>query len=380
MKQILVGLALIVLVIGTAVTGCAKPALAPAPAPTTVPIRIGATVPLSGFDVEAGNQVLMGIKLAFEEINWKIADRPIELVAEDAGFDTAQANSKIRKMILSDKIDLLLGPYGLNMVDVGLRDLYADHLIVRVFLYANERMHEKLDSKYIFRPAFNGAEQISPLIGDIAYKEKGYRNAVCFAPQFTDGQGMVRGFKKVFEGLGGKVIQEFYAPLGCVDFAPYLIKVDVDNADVVYAFLFGGDAIKFVKQYAEYGLKERLPMLPWTSVVYDTHLPFEGDAALGIESVYCYTESLDTPENNRFKKAIWDTFEKEVHAECEVGYVAAKVAIKGLQAVNGNIEQGNIEQADALVAAIEKVSFEAPRGPFKWGPDIGQPRIFISCG
>ena len=46
------------------------------------------------------------------------------------------------------------------------------------------------------------------------------------------------------------------------------------------------------------------------------------------------------------------------------GYTAAKVAILGLQAV-----QGNVEDKDKLVVAIEKLKLESPRGSFRFGAD-----------
>ena len=86
---------------------------------------------------------------------------------------------------------------------------------------------------------------------------------------------------------------------------------------------------------------------------------------LGCSCIYWYGHNLNTAENQRFKKSYADVFGAEaakiIAPHDEHGYLAAKIVIKGIQAVNGNVKD-----VDRMIRAIEKLEFEAPKGPFKF--------------
>ncbi len=66
----------------------------------------------------------------------------------------------------------------------------------------------------------------------------------------------------------------------------------------------------------------------------------------------------------KFRKAFLDKYKVDVSYGAEVGYMAAKVLILGLEAV-----QGDAENIDKLSEAIEKLDFKSTRGRFRFGPE-----------
>lgn len=365
---LVVGLLLIVaLVIGS--LSCAKPAppttptLTPSPTPTPTspakPIKIGAIAPLSGFAASDGKRIIQGMQLALDEVNYEVAGRKIELLVEDDAWDTAVGVAKGKKLVLSDGVSVLL-PYVGTIIE-GLRDFFHENKIITISTQGGTwALAEQRWSKYFFRSAYSPAQE-TRVQGYVAYTKKGYRTAVTMTSDFPAGHENADGFKLVFEKLGGKVIQEIWTPMGAIDFAPYLAKVDT-KANMLWAFYFGADAIRFVKQYAEYGLKDKVTPFLYGSCVDSDYLPAQGDAALGIEDVFMYSNILNTPENTRFRQAFAAKFKgEEGSLYSEHGYVAIKMLLLGLQAV-----KGKVEDTDALIAALEKVKFEAPRGPLRF--------------
>src|SRR3989442_734505 len=97
-----------------------------------------------------------------------------------------------------------------------------------------------------------------------------------------------------------KLVEEIYPPLNTPDFAPYLAQAGAEKADAVYAWFAGADAIRFVKQYREYGIGEKMPLTGHAVLVDDTIMPAVGDAALGIVTMGSYTSTLANPENKAF--------------------------------------------------------------------------------
>ncbi len=325
------------------------------------PIKVGVIVPLTGFAVEDGKQYSRAINLAFEEIGWKIGNRKIEVIVEDDAYNPTVAVQKIKKLAYSDKVKIVLGPQATASA-LAIHPFIRDNKILTIVLMATT---DQLNTgsnfvKHWFRVSF--CKQISNVAGYAAHK-KGYGKAAIVIPDFVSGYDEAVGFRKVFEKVGGKVIQEIRVPLGSIDMAPYLMKID-PSANVIYAFFFGEDAPRFIKQYVEYGLNKRIPMLAHGATVDLPYLKAPGDAVLGVESVYFYCENANIPEMVRFRKAFLDKHKVDVSYAAESGYMAAKVLILGLQAV-----KGNDENLDNLVSAIEKLDFQSTRGRFRFGPE-----------
>ena len=135
-------------------------------------------------------------------------------------------------------------------------------------------------------------------MGKWMFKNTPYRNMVITASDFSAGHHSVGAFKAGFEEAGGKVIKEVYPKLGTMDFAPFMTAIDVKGADAVYAWYAGTDAVRFVQQYQEFGLKKRIPLYGYAVLTDDPYLPTMGDAALGIITSCRYAWSIDTPKTS----------------------------------------------------------------------------------
>jgi branched-chain amino acid transport system substrate-binding protein len=306
--------------------------------------------------------MLRGTKLAFKEANWEVAGRKIEMLTEDDMLNPGVTVTKVKKFFFSDKINLLIGPYtgasGLAIIDF----IKANKLVTVSGQAALASLTEDKFTPYFFRSSFNDAGQATPFEGWLTYR-MGHRKVACISLDTAYGHACLDGFKKVFEKLGGKVTQEIYTPQGStMDFAPYLAKIDTSQIDLIYSWLTGSDALRFVKQYSEYGYK-KTPLFG-ANMIGETYLPELRDAALGIHGMLHYIQSLPNPENQRFLKMYSDEYGPELTRQIAAfdvqGYECGKLILKGLQAV-----QGRVEDSDALIKALEKVQFDSPRGPFK---------------
>jgi branched-chain amino acid transport system substrate-binding protein len=175
-------------------------------------------------------------------------------------------------------------------------------------------------------------------MGKWIYKNTPYRNIVGISSDFVGGHDSIDAFKAGFQEAGGKVIKEVYPKLGTMDFAPFLAAIDVKGADAVYAPFFGIDAIKFVQQYQEFGLKNRLPLFGFVTLVDEQYLPSMGDAAIGIISIGQYPLTLDTPQNRAFHKAYETKFKEPLFRYVEMGYAAAKLIGAVAESLKGEVE------------------------------------------
>src|SRR5262249_56258897 len=140
------------------------------------------------------------------------------------------------------------------------------------------------------------------------------------------------------------------------------------EVDAVSAASAGADALRFVRQYADAGLKERLPLIGSGNFTDEHVLRNMDDSALGIVTALHYSAALATPANQRFVKAYEARFNQMPSYYSEGPYAAGSALKAALEAVGGEIED-----APKFLGALRKVNVtDAPRGPITLD-DYGHP-------
>jgi branched-chain amino acid transport system substrate-binding protein len=329
-------------------------------------IKVGFMAPLSGIFAQAGKDMLEGIRLAFEQTGYQSAGRKIELIEEDSEGNPAVAQAKYRKLVTQDHIHVLTGVL-LSNIGYGLIQPIERDQLPTLFLTTPDDLTKKNVSKWILRTNFAASQPMHPL-GDYAAKMLKYKKVVTIAMDNPFGHEQIGGFQRVFEDAGGRVVQKIWVPLNALDFAPYLTQVGKD-ADAVCAVFVAAQGVRFIKQYAEYGLKARLPLIG-SGVMTDEHVIRNlGDEAVGAVGALIWAPTLTTPANRTYLKL----------AEAKVGrtpayFTAIMYSAGRWVAEAARIVEGRVEDRERFLAAIRKASetVEDPRGPIKLD-DLGNP-------
>ena len=123
------------------------------------------------------------------------------------------------------------------------------------------------------------------------------------ASDFVTGYEQSKGFKAGYEKAGCKIVKEIMAPLGTVDFAPFLSQVPVGEVDAVWAMFFGADAIGCVKQYDAFGLKAKLPLVGSGGLPDERLLAPMGARRSASQTSTFYVTTFDTPANREFVRS-----------------------------------------------------------------------------
>ena len=321
------------------------------------PVKIGFIYADSGSAAQAGVDMRDGFLLYWSEIGNKAGGRPVEVLLETTGTNKPdEALTKARKLVERERVQLLGGIIATPEA-YALRPYVIEKKIPTVIMNAGaDELTKKLRSPYIFRSSFSNSDGSHPF-GDWAYRQ-GYRKMVLMASDFGGAIEHIGGVARTFTEAGGRIIQEIYPPLGAPDFAPYLAQIKRE-ADVVATAIFAADSLRLVKQYDEFGLKEKIP-LAGKALTWEDVLPAQGEAAVGVINVSHYSTALDTPENKRFVQAFEGKYKKPAAGFAEQGYVGAQMIAKALEAV-----KGNVENQEAFLAALRRVEVDAPRGKVK---------------
>jgi len=330
---------------------------------TKEPIKIGLLNTYTGPLAVNGAEINEGIRLYWEdEMGNQVAGRPVRLIADDDESKPDVGLTKVKKLSERDGVHMILGPVS-SGVALAIRDYLVERRVPLIITQAtaNVLTAEKA-SPTVFRTAMSSYQQEAGGGYYVAAK-LGYKRIAVVALDYVAGQEQAEGFIKAFMESGGKSVERVFFPLGTIDVAPYVTKIQnkAQDFDAVIGILWGPSAPQWLKAWQEYGLKDKLPLLTLGETVNETYLRQVGDAALGIVSWLPYSPVLDTAENKRFVQAMNKKYKKEPVYNTHLGYIAAKAVGEALKTVNGNVE----DQARFL-DALRKVRFEAPGGTFRF--------------
>ncbi|MCI0548039.1 MAG: ABC transporter substrate-binding protein [Candidatus Rokubacteria bacterium] len=340
----------------------------------SAPLKVGLVLPYTGVYAVLGESITQAMELVFARENWTVAGRKIEMVKEDDEMKPPVGIRKTEKLIDSDKVDILTGPVHSGIL-MGMRDkVHSSKTILIVSNAGADAISRERCSKWIFRTSFSNWQPCQPMGGWVA---KNVANEVFLtAPNYQAGKDMMNAFKETFVPAGGKVIDEDYPKLGETDYAPYLTKIRQSKAKAVFCFFSGSDAVNFVKQYDQFGLKQTTKLTGAGFLTEPDVLPAQGNSALGVITGHFYTPLLDNPVNREFVKDFRARFGGKMPDgfACQ-GYDTAEVIVRALKAVGGNTQD-----KEKLVATIEKIEFDSPRGRFRFDPrthNVIQPFIYV---
>ncbi len=330
------------------------------------PIKVGFIAPFTGPFAAQGKDMLMALQQYFEEIGYQVGGRKIEVIMEDDEGNPATALTKTRKLVEKDGVHIMSG--GMSAaVGYALAPYIDSKGIPMTYpLMAPDDLTQRKIFKWIVRTGWTSSQPNHPL-GEYAYNVLKYRKVTTMGMDFAFGWESVGGFQKVFEELGGRVLQKLWIPMTTQDFSPYLSQISKD-ADAVYGLFSGRLTMQFVKQYQEFGLKAKLPLFGGGTTTDEHALPSMGDEALGIITTLHYSEALDNPANKKFVKGFREKAKKAASYYSEGTYTGARWIAEAIKNINGDVEN-----SQKLLEALRKVEIkDVPRGPFKLD-DYGNP-------
>jgi branched-chain amino acid transport system substrate-binding protein len=325
------------------------------------PIRVGVMLPFSKIMASLGDSTMTGVMFGVKQLGAEIEGRPVEIVREDDAADPSLGLSKVRKLVERDNVDVIVATIS-SGVAAAIRNYIHDSK--RLWLNpiaTNDNLAEKECSKYHFRFSAS-AWQISAPLGTWGRAKLGDR-AYVLASNYVYGQQTSAHFKKTFTAAGGQIVGEAFPPLGTTNFAPYFPPLRDAKPTLAFVNFVGSDAVAFVKQYAEFGLKTIKPIAP-VNLVSEDVLPAQGQAAVGFYSISYYSPTYDIPRNRWYAKAY-----KEFSGGKEPDHFNS-AGFDVMQALYGAVKavKGDVSRKDQMIQWLESAKIDSPGGPLRFDP------------
>lgn len=321
-------------------------------------IKIGLIHPFSGPLATPGKEATNGFVLYFEQQKNTVADRPIRIIQEDTAGIPARGIERTRRLVERDQVHLLTGVTS-SAVGYAIRDYIHEKKVPLVIMGAAgaNGLTAGRASPYIFRTSFTNRQFNAPF-GKFACEKLGYKRVAVMSSDFITGHEQSSAFEDGMKSAGCEVTVKILAPLGTVDFTPFLSRIPAGDVQAVWAMFFGADAIAFVKQYDQLGLKARLPLIGSAGLIDERILASMGKSAYGIVAPVTYFSDLENEGNGPFVQAYKARYGALPGSTSSGGYVAAMAIAKALEMVGGKIED-----TEAFLSALRKVNLPAtPQG------------------
>ena len=319
------------------------------------PIRVGLVTVKTGPLASGGIDMERGLQQFMRERNHTLAGRKVELLVADSGGVPAQARTKIQELVERDRIHVMIGPLDAASA-LAADDYIRQQKLLTLSVAAAEDMTQRKPNPWFTRGTSTSSQSAQPL-ADYCYKTLKYRRMVTIADDIAYGHEMCAGFQRVFEDLGGKIVQKTFPPLTVPDYGTYLAQLKT-NADGIFLGFAGSNGFRYLRQFNEYGLKGKIAPVGGMTALDEAVLRNMGDEALGTVTSCWYSAEIDNPVNQKFAAAFRSEWKYDPGFYAAATYVEGAVLEATLQAI-----RGNIEDKDAFMKAVRGIKVDTARGP-----------------
>jgi branched-chain amino acid transport system substrate-binding protein len=336
----------------------------PATAQDKGTLKIGGLATLEGVFAVPGQDGMRGIEAALKEANYTAGGYKLEFIKGSSDASPDSALRAARKLVEQDKVAILVGPLS-GSEGLAIKD-YAKTQPATTFINGTSAAQDTTlrdPAPNFFRFWTEGAQWMYGL-GDYLVKEKKWKKVATIGEDYSFMHTQFFGFALPYCNAGGKIAQRFWVPLGTKDYASIISSLPAD-VDAIWLGLGGGDAVNFLNQYQQAG--GSTPLIGASITVDQSIINSKGRTRDALKGMPSAGPQADTWDNAGWAK--WVKLYQASFAEKDrfptpglfaTGYyIATKAMIEGLNAVKGDLSDGQ----KALRDWLSKAKLDTPVGP-----------------
>jgi branched-chain amino acid transport system substrate-binding protein len=342
-------------------TAAAVVAFAAAPSLAQGPIRIGASLSLTGTYAAPGQNHHRGYQLCVKQVNDKggVLGRKIEFVLYDDQSQPATGVRLYEKLITQDKVDLVLGPYS-SPISEAVANVNEKYKTPMVAPMASTTSIFKKGRKFIFMVQSPAEVYLEGLL-DVAAK-KGLKTVALINEDTLFPKATIQGTVELAKKKGLQVVFVEAYPKGNTDFSAILTKVGASKPDVLGAATYFDDAVAITRQMKELNVN---PKMYGVTVGGDLPKFYE---LLGKNAEFVYGASqwepeLPYPGSKEFVEAHRREFPgADLSYHTAGGYAGCQILVEAIR------QAGSLD-GEKIREAILKLDLNTVYGGFKVDPD-----------
>jgi branched-chain amino acid transport system substrate-binding protein len=324
------------------------------------PIRIGASLSLTGTYAKLGKNQHEGYKLCEKDLNARggLLGRKVEFVVYDDQSTPATAVRLYEKLITEDRVDAVMGPYS-SPVTEAVANVTEKYKKVLVAPLAATTSIFKKGRKYIFMVISPAEVYLEGLI-DMAAK-RGLKTVAIVNEDTLFSKAAAAGAEDLARKKGMQVVFKEAYPKGNTDFSALLTKVRAANPDVLAAATYFDDAVALTRQMRELNVNPKM-----YGVTVGGDLPeFYETLKQNAEYVYGATQwepTLPFPGNQEWFETYKREFGREPSYHSAAGYAGCLIYAEA-------VKRAGTLDADRVRDQLLKLEMRTIFGDYKVDPD-----------
>jgi branched-chain amino acid transport system substrate-binding protein len=334
-------------------------------------VRVGLVIPQAGVYTPLGEDMQQGWELWLDQNDGKMAGYTVETEIADEGEGPDTGVPAVQRLLTEGNVDAMVGIVN-SATALGVAEQVTEAETPLIIANAGAGAITKdAASPFVWRTSFTNA-QVAAAMGEHLAAE-GIGPVYVMAPDYAAGQEVVAGFTEAFEAGGGTLAGQALTPFGTTqDFQPFLSGVQSSGAAATFAFYAGGEAVSFVQQYAEFGLKDSVPLYGSGFLTEGSVLDAQGEAAVGVRTSLHYSTEVDNEANAEFVQAYQEAYDELPTVYAVQAYDAANVLARALEDA-GDLDGAAITDALDGLGEID----DSPRGPWSFNGQTPEQSIYL---
>jgi branched-chain amino acid transport system substrate-binding protein len=341
------------------------------------PIRIGASLPLTGDFSEPGVAAKKGYDLWVEQVNEQggLLDRQVEIIVKDDQSDQNVVVSDYNSLINEERVDLLLGTFSslLNIPASAVAER-AEMVYVEPAGGSPEMFNRGFEYLFFAQQATapHQADLFSQWAANLPGGEKP-KTAAYVAADDPFGAPVAEGIQEQLEAAGVRTVYSEIYPPETVNFDSIASAIAARRPDVIGQGSAGlQDGVNLIRSLIKVGYSPKQMFQASTPSFADQY-----SDAIGVENTegvfYAVSHHVDadTPGNAEFVEAYRAKYNEDPAEDAADAYAAAQVLQAAVEAV------GSIDDQAALKDWLHENSVETILGELSWDETGAPEQAFL---
>jgi branched-chain amino acid transport system substrate-binding protein len=326
------------------------------------PIRIGASLSLTGTYAKLGKNQHEGYQLCIKDLNAKggLLGRKLDLVVYDDQSMPATAVRLYEKLITEDKVDAVMGPYSSPVTEASANVTEKYKKVMVAPLAATTSIFKKTPRRQYIFMVISPAEVYLEGLVDMAAK-RSLKTVAVVNEDTLFSKAAAAGAVELAKKKGMQVVYTEAYPKGNTDFSALLTKVKATNPDVIAAATYFDDAVALTRQMKELNVNPKM-----YGVTVGGDLPeFYDILKQNAEHIYGATQwepTLPYPGNQEFFEAYKKDFNHEPSYHSAAGYAGCVIYAEAVK------RAGSLD-ADKVREQLLKLEMKTMFGDYKVDQD-----------
>jgi branched-chain amino acid transport system substrate-binding protein len=318
-------------------------------------VKIGFITSLSGPAGIIGKHMKDSVEMALDHLGRKVGGLDVEVIYGDDQRKPDVGKQLADEMLKKHRVHFVSGIIWSNvMLAVAPTVTSAGTFMIGT----NAGPHElagKMCNELFFTTSWQN-DQTPEAMGKYM-QDQGLGDVYAMAPNYAAGKDMISGFKRYFKG---KIVGEVYTKLGQQDYQAEISQLRAAAPKAVFVFYPGDMGIQFLKQYAQAGLRDQIPLYS-VYTVDEISLPAVKDAALGNFETRYWSPDLKNDANQKYVSDFKKKFGYTPSFYGAQSYDGIMLIDSAIRAVKGDL--GNKK---GMIAAMRKADYKSTRGSYKY--------------